>query len=169
VALFTIWSLSHDVAAGIDAGVDFVFSKDLVAQPPQWQSRLEEILSAADGRMHPRSLACSSEPTPPKAPPMDWRVLLPRALSHASLRWLGPEVLQALLRRVLRLAFDDYAEMNSSDWVLPNALALQSTRCPRELPRGVSALWQSLADQVQRLLGAEASAPFRTFLSSAIP
>ena len=43
VALYTHWGLPADVAAGLDAGVDFVFDKDLATRPADWQRRLLEI------------------------------------------------------------------------------------------------------------------------------
>ena len=46
VALYTHWGLPADVAAGLDAGVDFVFDKDLAARPTDWQRRLAEIREA---------------------------------------------------------------------------------------------------------------------------
>ena len=46
VALYTHWGLPADVAAGLDAGVDFVFDKDLASRPADWQRRLSEILAS---------------------------------------------------------------------------------------------------------------------------
>ena len=43
VALYTHWGLTTDVAAGLNAGADFVFDKDLAAKPVGWQRRLTEI------------------------------------------------------------------------------------------------------------------------------
>ena len=52
VALYTHWGLANDVAAGLDAGADFVFDKDLAARPADWQRRLKEIQAAIpDGRL----------------------------------------------------------------------------------------------------------------------
>ena len=53
VALYTHWGLPTDVAAGLEAGVDFVFDKDLATRPADWQRRLLEIGEA--GRMGKRS------------------------------------------------------------------------------------------------------------------
>lgn len=49
VALYTHWGLPADVAAGLDAGVDFVFDKDLATRPADWQQRLAEIGEAGRG------------------------------------------------------------------------------------------------------------------------
>src|SRR4051812_20516515 len=44
VALFTNWVLHEDICAGLEAGADLVFAKDLVSQIGEWQRRLSEIL-----------------------------------------------------------------------------------------------------------------------------
>jgi DNA-binding response OmpR family regulator len=49
VALFVQSGLADDIAAGWDAGADFLFAKELVTDPPAWRRRLEEILTHADG------------------------------------------------------------------------------------------------------------------------
>jgi CheY-like chemotaxis protein len=51
VALFTHQELVEDIAAGWEAGADFVLAKDLVTDHAGWQQRLQEILSASVG--HP--------------------------------------------------------------------------------------------------------------------
>jgi CheY-like chemotaxis protein len=167
VALFTIWSLTDDIAAGIDAGADYVFSKDLIAQPLDWRRRLEEILFGADGRGGPPSLPCLVEST--STPPTDWRSFLTQALNHASLRWLGPEVRRALLRRVLGLTFGNVAETERNSWLLPDECALDLALAPGTVRPPVSALASTLAEQTWRLLGTEASAPFRDTLGAPVP
>jgi len=48
VALFTQWGMTNDIVAGLDAGADFLVCKDLVSDPPRWQSRMGEILAGYD-------------------------------------------------------------------------------------------------------------------------
>src|SRR5206468_12370393 len=66
LALFSQPGLPGDVAAGLEAGADFLFSKDLVCRPREWQRRLQEILSARNGQPAPWSLGWAAEqPAPP--------------------------------------------------------------------------------------------------------
>ena len=44
LALFGHWHLSHDLLTGLQCGVDFMVSKDLITDPEVWQTRLREIL-----------------------------------------------------------------------------------------------------------------------------
>src|SRR5947209_1741892 len=53
VAVYCHATLGADVAAGLEAGADFVFFKDLAARPDDWRRRLEEILAGAHGRPPP--------------------------------------------------------------------------------------------------------------------
>src|SRR5260221_465897 len=40
IALFVQPALTGDVAAGLEAGADFLISKDLVSRPEEWQQRV---------------------------------------------------------------------------------------------------------------------------------
>ena len=62
VALFAQSALAYDVARGMEAGADFHFAKELVADPARWARRLAEILALADGRTRPASLGSSLPP-----------------------------------------------------------------------------------------------------------
>jgi CheY-like chemotaxis protein len=100
VGLFSQSSQSHDVAAGLDAGVDFLVAKDLLGYPEQWRARLEEILPPA--RSRPLDVSLSWKGPVPRAHLEESVRGLNRALEYLSLRRLGPEVVQALLRRAFR-------------------------------------------------------------------
>jgi CheY-like chemotaxis protein len=105
VALFVQSGLSSDVAAGWEAGVEYVLAKELVAHPSDWQTRVEEIITHRDGRGGFGSL--------PSTPSADlagwWNKALERALGQVPV----PQLV-ALLRRSLRVALGDRSE---ADWV----------------------------------------------------
>ena len=50
IALFTHWDRPEDISSGLEAGGDYVVSKDLITRPEAWQARLREILAAAASR-----------------------------------------------------------------------------------------------------------------------
>ena len=156
LALFSHWGLPADVAAGLDAGADFLFSKDLVCQPDEWRRRLFEALAWHRGRR----TASSPWPTP------DWVARTNQALAHPSLRRAGPEVVRVLLRRALREAFPP--DVGADAWLAPGGAALDASRVP-PLPAEVAgALVDALADLAWRLLGADDSGAFRGALTAAV-
>src|SRR5262249_1726549 len=53
IALFTHWDRPEDIAAGLEAGAEYVVSKDLLCQPEGWRRRLDEILTRANRRPTP--------------------------------------------------------------------------------------------------------------------
>jgi CheY-like chemotaxis protein len=167
VALFTHWGLSEAIAAGLEAGVDYLIAKDLVGHPARWQIRLGEILPEAHGQPRRRLVEWAGvgpHPSSPQAAP--WFVLLAKAMRHPPLRDAGPEVLRILLRRALTAASPTFSEaMIASDGrsLLPGGLP--SDPPPETLRRLVG----SLADQVWRLLGAEAASPFWEALAEVVP
>lgn len=60
VALFVQGGLWSDVERGWSAGADYLFAKDLVAEPPVWQARLAELLAHAGGQPAVNPLSISS-------------------------------------------------------------------------------------------------------------
>jgi CheY-like chemotaxis protein len=165
IALFTQWGIPRDLAAGLEAGVDFVFCKDLVCRPRDWQRRLQEILSAGSGQPCPWSLGCLGGEEGPRA---DWLSAVTQSLHHASVRWLGSEVLRAVLGRALRQTFAaDCAHAGATSWLLPEGIAFDPACAPTTLPPAMLfALLTALSEQFWRLLGAEASAPVRAVLAA---
>jgi CheY-like chemotaxis protein len=153
LALFSHWGLPADVAAGLDAGADFLFSKDLVCQPDEWRRRLSEALAWRRGR--PEALV--------PRPGADWVERTNQALAHASLRRAGPEVVRVLLRRALREAFP--SEAGAGSWLAPGGAALDPGRLPALDVEAAGALVGALADLAWRLLGADGSAAFRAALA----
>lgn len=163
IALFCQDGLSEDVAAGLQAGADYLFSKELVGNPAQWEARLAEILAGAStlGLVVERS---DSSNTDPGLVADDWFARLNRAVRL--LRGLGPPVVQVLLSRALSAAFA--SQGNARDWLLPDGAALDARRVPLK-PTAVATLAVSLSRQAWSLLGTEGSAPFQTALVSAFP
>jgi CheY-like chemotaxis protein len=154
VALFSHWGLPGDVAAGLDAGADFLFSKDLVCRTDEWRRRLGEALAWRRG-----GPAAGVAPLPAA----DWVERINQALNRPALRQAGPEVVRVLLRRALREAFPPEAE--AEGWLAPGGAALDGARVPALPPGAVTALAGTLADLAWRLLGADESAALREALA----
>jgi CheY-like chemotaxis protein len=168
VALFTHWGLSQAIAAGLEAGVDYLVVKDLVGQPRRWLARLGEILPAADGRPAPPCVGWAETGRPPLSLLQNgrWLPALEKALQHPALRDAGSEVLRIVLRRALATAFPPPAEVTiASDGrsVLPGGLP------PEPQPEALRRLVGSLAEQMWRLLGTELTSPFWDALAEIIP
>jgi CheY-like chemotaxis protein len=168
-ALFVHWGCPEDIVSGLEAGADYVVSKDLLARPAAWLARLDEIL-VTGGRLSRLGLI-----------PYDQNALLPqasfegldalnRALSHSLVRQLGPEVLRLVLRRAVRRAGDDGAPGGEvgQRWLRPAGLALDVRPGATVPARAVAALAAAVAEELQRLLGIEASAPVREALAAAV-
>jgi CheY-like chemotaxis protein len=185
VALFVSWSVPETIAEGLDEGIDFVLSKDLLARPDDWKERVEEVLDLA---AHPPEcesvasggpLARHPPPGPSSAeggrPPARWEPELQSAISalrHPLLRQLGDEILQALWRRSLRRALGGRAspaevpqvDVWGSAAILIQTLASLTADCPT-FP---AALALALAYQAAGLVGKAASEPLRTALAGLV-
>ena len=165
IALFGQWGLPGDVVAGLDAGVDFVFCKDLICRPRDWQQRLHEILTLPHGQTPPWSLRLSLGAKDPSTSADRW-ILIRRSLQHASIRWLGSDLIGAVARRALVRTFGPEPPSEWTIWLSPNDLA----HAPPGLGSDVLAtLSLALSEWFWRLLGTEASAPVRTLLAAAVP
>jgi CheY-like chemotaxis protein len=163
IALFSHWGLPADIAAGLDAGVDFLVSKDLVSRPGEWRSRLDEILPAEHGRRRNHSLEWKLD-TNPTPVPSSWVATLNHALDQPCWRKIDGEVLRRMLRRALRQARPG---ADAHDWIGPDGWSLCTEQ---ETPRDIAiALVAYLAEQVWRLLGTEASKPYWRVLASVVP
>src|SRR5262249_20252496 len=96
VALLSHWDRPTDIARGLDAGANFVVSKDLLCRPEAWNARLAEILPPAPGRPPMFSLSWGS--TDQKSAANVAR-RINRALLSAVREPLGPETVRLLVRR----------------------------------------------------------------------
>jgi CheY-like chemotaxis protein len=168
IALFTHWGLSEAIAAGLEAGADYLLAKDLLGQPERWLRRLAELLPSADGEQPPSLIGWAAEaPTSPSSPPNDrWVALVEKALRHPVLRDAGPELSRIFLGRALQAGFPGlWKGLIASDGrgVLTEGLPSH----PR--PDALGQLVGSLADQVWRLLGAEQASPFWMALAEVVP
>ncbi len=95
VALYTHWGLPTDVAAGLDAGVDFVFDKDLAARPDAWRRRLAELLAFRPDEW-PKAPELPSIRIGEEASLSSARVAaLNQVLRHPSIRRVPQEVMRA--------------------------------------------------------------------------
>jgi CheY-like chemotaxis protein len=165
VALFTHEGLGDDVALGLEAGVDFLFLKDLVAVPESWNARLTEILDALRSRQATGSLRFQrSEVELPV--PADWISIINSALRPPTLRGQAPRVVRAILRRALSQVF---APTDTDVWLTADGCALEETRVPPEAATDATALVIALAQQIWCVTGTTASAPVRAALTSAFP
>lgn len=147
VAVFGHWERTNDIARGLEAGADFVFSKELLADPAGWQRRVAEILESADGRPALRSLSCT-----PTDPPGAIQRLNQAVLPHWSRR-LGAEVLRLVLCRALKRC---PTATPPEHWLTPDGLALSPDFAREASPALLAALADALAEQAWRLLGTDA-------------
>jgi CheY-like chemotaxis protein len=164
IALFTHPGLDDDIAAGLEAGADFFFSKDLVVAPEAWAERLLEVLGTERGQRSPGLLRFRLDEAPFTAP-ADWPSLVNGALRQP-LRDFGPSVVRVLLRRALSQVF---APSDTDRWLTPDGSALDRERVPALSGRAVAELAAALVGQVGRLTGTKAASPFRTALDAAFP
>ena len=167
VALFTHWGLPSDVAAGLEAGADFVVAKDLIVRPPDWQRRLEEILARAHGQPQQPSLGFEADAG--AGPLGDWVGPLNKVLGHSSLRRLGAEVLHVVLRRALEQT-NGSNPLPATDLVswLKDGTRLDPGRVGSVPARLACAFLTQLADQLWCLLGTEGIAALRLALAGII-
>lgn len=170
IALFSHFQRPQDIVAGIEAGTDFVLSKDLLCEPAGWNARLAEILQPPTGRF-PAALLSMIEHTP-----LELRRLamqLNQAL-HSPPAWrLGTGVGQALVRRAWQQACQvppggiSSDAQNTDGWLSPDGLGIDAERFAQSATLAALPVFvKVLAEQTWRLLGTEASASFWAALSS---
>jgi CheY-like chemotaxis protein len=177
IALLGHWHLPQEILAGLQDGIDFVVSKDLLADPQVWQTRIGEILGWISGRRWERLVSWLEEATLPELPE-GWAASLNQALRHASLKRLRPQILRFLLLRALRQVVSfRIADAELDHWLAPDEPMLMMDHLPPSLSctevRGtvesVIVLVVSLAEQTWCLLGTQATAGFRTALAVVVP
>jgi DNA-binding response OmpR family regulator len=170
VALFSHWGLAADVVEGLEAGADYVVSKDLVARPNELGERLHEILGAGDGRGLTAGVAWQGGLDGAPLRP-DWPAALNQVLRTRAQRLLGPEVLRVVVRRALRCSrVPHLSEAVIASWLTADGFVNELPALSVEWDSNALArLGASLAEQIRRLLGAQASRPFREALAGVVP
>jgi CheY-like chemotaxis protein len=160
IALFVHWACTDDLLRGLEAGADFVAAKDLIGRPAAWLDRLREIL-ARDGLRDAARVNCSGyDLLPPPSP--EGLTALNRALRHPLLRQLGPDVVRFILRRALPRA-------GGGRWLETDGLALDAAHVAASgSGSDVMAFAAAVTEQLNRLLGPEATAPMREALAAAV-
>lgn len=151
VALLSHWQRPEDIATGLEAGGDFVLSKDLLCQPDDWRQRLMEILDSIAGRRAPLTLRWSGALS---ARRFDQTVRGPLAGR------LGVEVTRIMLQRAAMQCSSSGAGLS------PDGLGLDLDRMDAPTAPQLAA---AFAEQLWRLLGTPASAPWLTALGAAAP
>ena len=165
VALFTNWDRPEDVIAGLEAGVNFMLSKELLCRPENWQARIQELLLPIDSRPYQQSLSWTEE-TFAEAQPAAWTEALNTTLRAHVVRRLGPEISQVLLRRALAKLVPD----NLIGTLAPTGLSLDpALPGRRHSPELVARIALALAEQLWCVGGSATSAPFAVALAGAIP
>ena len=170
VALFSHWGLPGDIATGLEAGADYVLSKDLVSRPAEWRQRLEEILGDKDSRGGRDRVGLDEGVVAGPVRP-DWPEALNLALLTGLARVVGPEVLRVVVRRAfIRARIPPLSDAEVARWMTSDGLIVCCPELTAALDSSaLAATAGSLAGQVRRLLGAEASRPFREALARVVP
>ena len=170
ISLFSHWGLPADIAEGLAAGADYVVSKELIGHPVALRQRLEEILGAKDSRQLPDRVVLQrgTAGVPAQA---DWPDALNQTLRAGALRQFGPEVLRiAIHLAIVQARSPALAETALSRWITADGLLLGCPALKTALDtHAVVRMIASLAGQMERLLGAEASRPIREALAGVVP
>ena len=170
VALFTNWMLQEDIEAGLEAGADFVFAKDLVTRPDEWRQRVVEILGWSYGRTWNLLVASNTERTWP-TPPVGWVSLCNEALEQVLARRLATNLLPVMLRRAVDHTI---TRLNRKDdprgWLRAGGAALNTERLASVAdPETAAHLCVSMADQLWCVLGSQDSGMFADVLAPVVP
>ena len=159
IALFTHWGVPGDILAGLEAGADYVFSKELLADPVAWQRRAGEILRRVQDSPKDRIVTSSQPPSRiAPAPPANWVDILNQSLHHTMIRRVGREVSRIVVQRAVRKTLPAALDSAFPEWT------------PwLDRPEAVFSLAAALADQLECLLGVEESTSFRAALAPLLP
>jgi CheY-like chemotaxis protein len=171
IALFGLPERSEDIAAGLDAGIDFVLSKDLLARPEAWRQRINEILVAAAGPADGEVVRYQSGFMPTHRS-YHGITALNDALWHAVVPRLGLPVVRVLLRRVAtrvsqsaplqeqRLQGLEIAPW--ADWLSADGLGLVPSSFPlAQRPYLVALFAAHVVEEIERVWGSAAGTKAR--------
>jgi CheY-like chemotaxis protein len=162
-ALFTQGAPAHALAEALEVGIDFLVSKELLAQPEGWKERIDEVLQLAQAG--PEALPSGNKLDARRLAGGVWRALL-----HPVLGRLEEEGLRALWRKALLRARPGDVLSESDVDVLKSSgtLAQYFARLGAHQPDLTRSLLLALGYQVECLLGRVASDPVRAALLSAL-
>jgi CheY-like chemotaxis protein len=149
---------SEDVLRGLTAGVDFLFSKELLGQPDTWIARLGEILSGKNPIIDDLRVIFHQRVLLPR-PPREVIDSVNRLLRQPAMRRFAPDVVRELHRQVLNQLGDD-----PPTWFRPDGLSLDSAVIDLVSTDNVAAFLIALAEVLGRLLGIRDCAPLRGHL-----
>jgi CheY-like chemotaxis protein len=179
IALFTTYDRPEEIAAGLEAGTDFLFPKDLVAQPDRWMERLEEILTHVHGQARTLSLSSTEMSGLSRAPELLIATINQTLRQRLPLlRQLGPPFLRALARRVCRrvaLAGEPGAghppRPSSLDFrLLSSGLEFDPDYFAHHWPApAVVEFALELAKEMNQVLGQAITEPFQATLAASFP
>jgi CheY-like chemotaxis protein len=179
IALFGSEARTDDLAAALEAGVDFLLDKDLLARPDACLARLGEILQMAGSRMESHLLEYSDSHMS-LSPSTDGIIAFNKALRHIAVLQRGTRVVRVLLRRVLVRLWESVpgegdptvgdASGTVAEWLSPDGLGLAPTAFPSaHRASTVAACAIALSDQFARVWGLAARQAAREALLTWIP
>ena len=166
IALFGLPDRAEDIAAGLDSGIDFVLSKDLLARPEAWQFRINEILGAVGGPADGNVVKYESGLMPTYRS-YDGTAALNDALRHGVVPRLGLPVVRVLLRRVAT-RFSQSAPLQEqrlqgleiapwADWLSADGLGLVPSAFPlAQRPCFVALFAAWVVEEIDRVWGSAA-------------
>src|SRR5581483_549541 len=162
IALFSLWDRPGDIAAGLQAGSDFVLSKALLCQPERRQQRVSELLT------HSQPYSCSLSWT--KSADVEfvvgWVEAVNQVLRYQAQRQLGLDVLTVLVRRAVERIGSEHPPPR----LLPDGLGLDPSQVTRaggaEMVQGFTV---SLANQFWCVLGSIEGTALLRGLARAVP
>jgi DNA-binding response OmpR family regulator len=174
ITLFGSAARTEDLAAALEAGVDFLLDKDLLARPDAWQARLAEILQMAAGT-GPAALVEYRDSIMSPSASTDGITPFNEALQHSAVLRLGIPVVRVLLRRVLHRLSESVpnegnppaAEAAVTRWLSPDGLGLAPFAFPpAQRLHWVAACAAALCDQFARVWGFAESRQAREALTA---
>jgi CheY-like chemotaxis protein len=179
IALFGSAARTDDLAAALEAGVDFLLDKDLLALPDAWLARLGEILQMDGSRMESHLLEYS-DTRMSFSPSTDGIIAFNKALRHTAVPQRGTPRVRVLLRRVLVRLWESIPDKGDptiggasgtvAESLSPDGLGLTSTAFPSaQRAQAVAACAIALSDQFARVWGLAASQAAREALLAWMP
>ncbi|MFL5243075.1 MAG: PleD family two-component system response regulator [Gemmataceae bacterium] len=172
IAILSDWHRSDEIAAALETGADYVLEKDLLCRPEEWQQRLGQILSFANGRDSESIIGLLQDCSLP-GNPEEALATFQRALNRLATSRLGPEVIRVLLRKVLGQARANASEWNPvllTSWLALDGLGFDTAKVPQSLsPALARVCWDALALKLVCVVGKDAPRLLREAVEPASP